>query len=269
VASYVVRRSTYPHMVRRSVLLEALLPTLAAALTPGRVPSPRSSPGTRRAVLETAAAASATLLPVVAAPTRAAAVESDSNEIGFSGALRSDIGPSVLGSGVEILITEQSYTELSACPKEFFVPTKEGPWRCLEISVTATNNGKRKQTSAIDVFGIMKDKEGFSILSTSLSSDVKGSPVASVEVNIPKGEKRRLTFFAAVQDRSPRPFTFAAWKGAYRNAGIAKTFKTFDPCEIDSSKCAEDEDQPENFGQGLIGKGNNYSSSSAIAPKKI
>ena len=128
--------------------------------------------------------------------------------------------------------------------------------------------GKRKQTTAIDVFGLMKDNEGFSILSTSLSSDVKGSPVASVEVNIPKGEKRRLTFLAAVQDRSPRPFTFAGWKGAYRNAGIAKTFKTFDPCEIDSSKCAEDEDQPENAAAGLVGKGNNYSSSSAITPKK-
>ena len=114
----------------------------------------------------------------------------------------------------------------------------------------------------------MKDNEGFSILSTSLSSDVKGSPVASVEINIPKGEKRQLTFYAAVQDRSPRPFTFAGWKGAYRNAGIAKTFKTFDPCEIDSSKCAEDEDQPDNAVAGLTGRGNNYSSSSAIAPKK-
>ena len=80
------------------------------------------------------------MFPVALSPDRAVAVDSDSNEIGFSGSLRSNIGPSVLGDGVEILITEQSYVELSSCPKEFFVPTKEGPWRCLEISVTATNN---------------------------------------------------------------------------------------------------------------------------------
>jgi len=236
-----------------------VLPTLAAALAPRcRVPPPGSSPAaTRRAVLETAAAASAALLPVAILPDRAAAANSDSNEIGFSGSLRGDIGPTIYGDGVEVLITEQSYKELSECPADYFVPAKEGPWRCLEISVTATNNGKRKQTSAVDIFGLLKDNEGFSILSTSLSADVKGSPTASIEVNIPKGEKRRLTFVVAVQDRSPRPFTFAGWKGAYRNAGIAKTFKTFDPCEIDSSQCG-DEDQPDNASKMLQGSSKGF-----------
>ena len=102
--------------MRRSSRLLALLPTLAAALTPGSRVSPPSSraAGTRRAVLETAAIASAALLPVTVSPDRAAAVQSDSNEIGFSGSLRSDIGPSVLGDGVEVLITEPvSYTHLT------------------------------------------------------------------------------------------------------------------------------------------------------------
>ena len=67
--------------------LLALLPTLAAALTPRCRMSPPggSHAATRRVVLETAAAASAALLPVAVSPDRAAAVESDSNEIGFSG----------------------------------------------------------------------------------------------------------------------------------------------------------------------------------------
>lgn len=71
------------------------------------------------------------------------AVEGDSNEIGFNGALRADIGPSLRGDGIEVLITDQTYKELDACPKGFFVPTKGGPWTCLEITVTATNNVSR------------------------------------------------------------------------------------------------------------------------------
>merc|ERR1711966_75374 len=125
--------------------------------------------------------------------------------MGFSGALRGNIGPSVLCDGVEVLITNQSYKELTACPPDFFVPAKGGPWTCLEISVTATNNGRRKQTTAVDVFGFLFDNEGFACLSTALDATTKGSPVASIEVNIPKGEKKTLKFYAAVQSRSPRP----------------------------------------------------------------
>ena len=110
----------------------------------------------------------------------------------------------------------------------------------------------------MDIFGFLFDKEGFACLSTALSTDVKGSPAATIQVNIPKGEKRDLKFYAAVQSRSPRPFTFGGWKGSYRSGGVSKTFQTFDPCEIDSSKCEDGEDQPENFKQGLVGKGNNY-----------
>jgi len=130
-----------PRSMRRSTsTLLALLP-LAAALTPSGRMSPTGNAATRRAVLGTAATASAALLPVAVLPDRAvAAGQSDSNEIGFSGALRSDIGPTIRGDGVEVIITEQSYKELSSCPKDFFVPTKQGPWRCLEISVTALNN---------------------------------------------------------------------------------------------------------------------------------
>ena len=127
-------------MRRSTSTLLALLP-LAAALTPSGRMSPTGNAATRRAVLGTAATASAALLPVAVLPDRAvAAGQSDSNEIGFSGALRSDIGPTIRGDGVEVIITEQSYKELSSCPKDFFVPTKQGPWRCLEISVTALNN---------------------------------------------------------------------------------------------------------------------------------
>jgi len=233
-----------------------LLPALAAALS---TPPPRANAATRRVVLETAA--SATVLPLLVSPGSAAARLGDDSAIGFNGALRNDIGPTIYGDGVEVLITDQSYRELSACPKEFFVPTKEGPWTCLEISVTATNNGRRKQTTAIDVFGLLFDTEGFSCLSTSLSADVKGSPVASVEVNIPKGESRQLKFYAAVQSRSPRPFRFGGWKGSYRNAGIAKVFQTFDPCEIDSSACDDFLDQPDNAAKGYLGEGFKYGNS--------
>ena len=55
-----------------------------------------------------------------------------------------------------------------------------------------------------------------------------------------------MKWTCAVQARSPRPFRFAGIKGAYRNAAMASTFKAFDDCEIDSSLCADDEDQPSN-----------------------
>ena len=83
-------------------------------------------------------------------------------------------------------------------------------------------------------------------LSTALDPTTKGSPVATLVQEFPIGAKVPIKFTAAVQSRSPRPFKFAAFKAAYRAAGTSKTFQTFDPCEIDSSKCEEDEDQPDN-----------------------
>ena len=51
---------------------------------------------------------------------------------------------------------------------------------------------------------------------------------------------------------------FAGFKGAYRNAAVEKTFQKFDPCEIDSSKCDDFLDQPDNAKDLREGKGNNY-----------
>lgn len=70
--------------------------------------------------------------------------------------------------------------------------------------------------------------------------------MATLVQPFPQGQKTPIKFYAAVQARSPRPFRFAAFKGVYRSAATSKTFKGFDPCEIDSSKCEEDEDQPDN-----------------------
>ena len=39
---------------------------------------------------------------------------------------------------------------------------------------------------------------------------------------------------------------------------IEKAFNAFDPCEIDSSQCAEDEDQPENAKKLREGTGYQY-----------
>ena len=39
---------------------------------------------------------------------------------------------------------------------------------------------------------------------------------------------------------------------------VANTFKAFDPCEIDSSKCDDFLDQPDNAKALREGKGNNY-----------
>ena len=112
---------------------------MALALTPGQNTSPHSSSVCRRSALH--GAASIALLPLL--PTAAFAVDGQANEIGFSGALRNDIGPSITGSGVEVLISEQSYKELPACPSAFFVPSKGGPWSCLEVTCIATNNVRK------------------------------------------------------------------------------------------------------------------------------
>merc|ERR1719183_776577 len=105
-----------------------LLSGLAGLLLPTERHEALGASATRRSALQA-------LLPSVAQAT----VYDDRIGSGFggTGALRSDIGPSVLGDGVEILVTDLSYTELSACPPGFFIPEKGGPWTCLEISATA------------------------------------------------------------------------------------------------------------------------------------
>jgi hypothetical protein len=233
-----------------------LLSTFAAALTP-QVRSGGSTPATRRAALQGATAA--IILPAglsfpQAATARGAVEDGKEAGLGGVGALRSDLPESLTGSGVEILISDLSYKELDACPKGFFIPPKGGPWSCIEISATAYNQGKR-EVKAADVFGQIYDSEGYSPAATSLDPSQK-APLTSLEYTFPKGVKVPVKWVAAVQARSPRPFRFAAMKANYRSANMAKTFKTFDACEIDSSACDEDEDQPENAyalrsGQGL------------------
>lgn len=137
-------------LLRLTLLLSSLL-AAAAAL---QVPSPHSdssSFATRRSALKQAAAVGATAaLPLFAlnpAPVSAAdqlgsaKSVAEGNELaqGFSGAIRSDIGPSLQGSGIEILVTDLSYTELDEFPKSFFVPAKGGPWKCIEITASAFN----------------------------------------------------------------------------------------------------------------------------------
>merc|ERR1712129_674911 len=52
--------------------------------------------------------------------------------------------------------------ELDKCPPNFFVPEKEGPWTCLEITATALNQGRKKKVEAAEVFGQMyaEDSDG-------------------------------------------------------------------------------------------------------------
>ena len=61
-----------------------------------------------------------------------------------------------------------------------------------------------------------------------------------------------------MQSRSPRPFRFGGFKASYRNAQMARTFKTFDPCEIDSSQCDDALEQPDNAAALREGKGYLY-----------
>lgn len=164
-----------------------------------------------------------------------------SAELGQSGALRDTIGQSVKGDGVQILLTGLTYKEVSTCPPNFYLPAKGGPWDCIEISGTATNQGKR-DVSAAAVFGIVRDAEGYACLATALDPSMK-SGIASLGA-VPRGESA-VSFVVAVQGRSPRPLRLTGFKASYRNANIEKTFQTFDPCEVDSSQCG-DEDQPGN-----------------------
>uniref|UniRef100_A0A7S0L6H1 Uncharacterized protein n=1 Tax=Coccolithus braarudii TaxID=221442 RepID=A0A7S0L6H1_9EUKA len=229
------------------------------------IPSSDRGLTTRRIALQTAA--SAVLAPLVAQPGAANAdVYDDRVGSGFggTGALRSDIGPSVTGDGVEILVTDLSYRELEACPSNFLIPPKGGPWQCLEISATALNQGRQKKASAAEVFGQMYDAEGFACLATALDPTQK-SPIASLTEPFLKGEAKKITFTAAVQARSPRPFRFAGFKAAYRSARMEKTFARFDPCEIDSSQCDDPLDQPENGMALRTGTGFQYG---AVPAKK-
>ena len=212
---------------------------------------------TRRAMLQGASAAA--ILPLVSASPQAAVADVFDERPGFggTGALRSDMGPSVLGDGVEILMTDLSYTELAACPPNFFVPEKEGPWDCIQITATALNQGRKKKVNAAEVFGQMYDAQGFSVLSTALDPTQK-TPRAALITDFPQGQKKQVSFTVVVQARSPRPFRFAGVKATYRSAAIEKTFAKFDPCEVDSSKCDDFLDQPENAKALREGKGNNY-----------
>jgi hypothetical protein len=239
------------------LVLPALLAT--AALRPPHHSGPAAS--SRRAALQ--AAASAAVLPVVskvARPAAAAIAPSYDDDVkaglGQIGALRPDEPESLTGSAVDIVIKDLSYVELDACPKNFFIPPKAGPWICLEVSATAVNQGKR-EVQACDVFGQLVDAEGFSASSTALDPSQK-TPFATLEATFPKGKPMPVKWTCTVQARSARPFRFAGIKGTYRNLAMARTFKAFDDCEIDSSLCAEDEEQPSNANALREGKGFNY-----------
>merc|ERR1711908_205290 len=117
--------------------------------------------------------------------------------------------------------------ELKACPPNFFIPPKQGPWDCIEVTAPADNQGKRVPTAA-SIFGQIYDADGYACLAASLDPTQK-SPLADIEGKIPKG-KSQVSFVVAVQSRSPRPLSFAGFKASYRNAGIERTYKTFDPC---------------------------------------
>lgn len=233
------------------VRLLALVSASAAALQL----SPRAA-ASRRTALQLATATG--LAGLTASPDVALGeVYAERNGFGGTGQLRSDIGPSVRGDGVEILVTDLSYKEMASCPSGFFIPEKGGPWTCLEISATALNQGRQKKAGAAEVFGQLYDAEGFSCLAVALDPSQK-SAVASIEGPFVKGEPTPIKFVAAVQSRSPRPLRFAGFKAGYRNARVEKVFATFDPCEIDSSKCDDPLDQPDNAKALLNGKGFTY-----------
>lgn len=236
-----------------STMLSLIVATTALRATPPFATS-------RRAAVQ--AATSAAVLPLVTNVGSASAVSRQSLDddvkagFGQTGALRVDEPVSLTGKSVEIVVKDLSYVELKECPKNFFIPPKEGPWTCIEVTATAMNQGKR-EVKAADVFGQLLDAEGFSASSTALDPSQK-TPFATLEYTFPKGVEVPVKWTCAVQARSPRPFRFAGIKGAYRNAAMASTFKAFDDCEIDSSLCADDEDQPSNANALREGKGFSY-----------
>ena len=210
----------------------------------------------RRAVLANAAALACAPLGSSAIAPSGTLDDDVRAGLGQGGALSANAPVSLRGSGVEVLITDPSYKELDACPKGMFIPPKGGPWQCIEVSATALNQGKR-EVNAADVFGALFDAEGYSPAATSLDPSQK-TPFATLETRLPKGQPVAVKWVSAVQARSPRPFRFAGMKAEYRNAAMAKTYKSFDPCEIDSSACEEDEDQPDNAMALRTGQGFTY-----------
>ena len=82
--------------------------------------------------------------------------------------------------------------------------------------------------------------------------------IAILDAKLPKEQPVPVTFVVAVQARSPRPFRFAGMKASFRNQAMEKVFEPFDPCEIDSSACADDEDQPDNASALREGRGYLY-----------
>ena len=215
---------------------------------------------TRRKALQLAPA-------VLFLPSAAKAdVYDERSGFGGTGGLRSDIGESIKGDGVEILLSDLSYKELPACPKKFFLPEKGGPWICLEVSATAFNQGKRTPTAA-EVFGQIFDAEGFSSLATALDPTQK-TPTAIINEPFPKGKSKPITFTVAVRGEAKRPFRFGGFKASYRNAAMERVFEAFDECEIDSSKCEDGEEQPENANALREGRGFSYNPQSGSARKK-
>lgn len=128
------------------------------------------------------------------------------------------------------------------CPSNFFIPPSEGPWDCIEISATARNVARR-DIQAIDVFGNLYDDLGDTSAAVSLDPSIK-APLTTIEGDFKRNKDVPVKFILAVQRRAPRPFKFRGLKGQYRAGQLAKTFKPFDECELDTSAC-EDGKAPE------------------------
>mmetsp|Transcript_42510 Transcript_42510/g.74605 ORF Transcript_42510/g.74605 Transcript_42510/m.74605 type:complete len:286 (+) Transcript_42510:51-908(+) len=230
----------------------------AAAFNPGRLtlnvptsgvrpktalmlePSETEARTSRRAAVEQAA--SIALLSLLS-PQGASADVVDTMMAGKQGAgvgaMSADGAESILSSGVEITLTDISYKQLEACPKNFFIPLKGGPWDCIEVKATAFNQGRRKEATAAEVFGQLFDSAGDCPAAVSLDPSQK-APLATLREKFPRNTKKPVTWVMAVQRRAPKPYKFVGLKAMYANAQLAKTFKTFDDCaEIDN--CDEDE----------------------------
>ena len=93
------------------------------------------------------------VLPLVTNVGSASAVSRQSLDddvkagFGQTGALRVDEPVSLTGKSVEIVVKDLSYVELKECPKNFFIPPKEGPWTCIEVSQTGNSDESGKARS--------------------------------------------------------------------------------------------------------------------------
>ena len=138
-------------------MLSTILVAAPIALQP-----PFLAATSRRAALH--AASYAAVLPLAAnvGAATAAAVRSFEDDVkagfGQTGALRADEPESLNGKSVDIVIKDLSYVELKACPKNFFIPPKEGPWTCIEVSGSKNtglpSTGERKETPLSVIFRI-------------------------------------------------------------------------------------------------------------------